>query len=85
MGRKERTKPERLAEKLRTIRLNGDLTCEQMVERLNCPKISLYRASITEYEKGRREPPALILLAYARFADITVEVLIDDELDLPDE
>ncbi|HEX8370880.1 MAG TPA: helix-turn-helix transcriptional regulator [Pyrinomonadaceae bacterium] len=83
MGRKERIKPDRLPEKLRAIRTNRDLTAEELIKRLDCPKITLYRSSIAEFENGKREPPSLILLAYARLAGIAVEVLIDDELDLP--
>lgn len=85
MGRRERIKPERLAEKLKAIRESLDLTAEQLIEDLDCPKIPLHRASITEYEKGRREPPSLVLLAYARLAKIPMEILVDDELDLPDD
>ena len=84
MGRSKRIQPIRLAEKLKAIRENLELTAEQLIERLNCPQIPLHRASITEYEKGRREPPSLILLAYSRLANIAVEILIDDELDLPE-
>lgn len=83
MGRAKRSQPLRLAEKLKAIRLSLDLTAEQLIERLNCPQIPLHRASITEYEKARREPPSLVLLSYARLANIAVEILIDDELDLP--
>ena len=82
MGRKERVKPDRMAEKLRAIRINRGLTAESLIEQLNCPKATLYRATITEFENGKREPPSLVLLAYARLANIAVEVLIDDELDL---
>ena len=41
------------------------------------------RASISGYERGEREPPLPVLLAYARLAKLRVETLIDDELDLP--
>lgn len=41
------------------------------------------RASISGYERGEREPPLPTLLAYARLGRVRVEVLIDDELDLP--
>jgi len=41
------------------------------------------RASISGYERGEREPPLPVLLAYARLAKVSVERLIDDELDLP--
>ena len=35
------------------------------------------------YELGKREPPLPVLLKYARIAGVYVDVLIDDELDLP--
>jgi transcriptional regulator with XRE-family HTH domain len=38
---------------------------------------------ISEYERGIREPPLPILLRYARLAAVPTEVLIDDDLDLP--
>jgi transcriptional regulator with XRE-family HTH domain len=38
---------------------------------------------ISAYERGVREPPLPILLKYARAAGVWVDVLIDDELDLP--
>lgn len=83
MGRRERAKPQRLGEKLLRIREALNLTTEEMIKRLDYPEIPLHRASITEYEKNRREPPSLILLQYARAANVFLEVLIDDSLDLP--
>ena len=38
---------------------------------------------ISTYERGRNEPPLMILLEYARLANVWVDVLIDDKLDLP--
>lgn len=83
MGRNKRIQPTRLAEKLKSIREKHNLTGEQLIEKLNCPQFSLHRASVSEYEKGRREPPSLILLAYARLAEIPLENLVDDDLNLP--
>lgn len=83
MGTGSRIKPVRLAEKLKMIRESLGLTAEELIEKLNCPEIPLYRASITQYEKGRREPPLIILLKYTRLAKIHVDDLIDDEIDLP--
>ena len=83
MGRSKRIQPNRLAEKLKAIREGLNFTAEQLIEKLDCPQIPLHRASITEYEKGRREPPSLILLAYSKVANIFMEVLVDDVLDLP--
>lgn len=42
------------------------------------------RARISEFESGTREPSLLILLAYARVARVHLEILIDDEVTLPD-
>jgi transcriptional regulator with XRE-family HTH domain len=84
MGRSNRQKPERLASKLRIIRERLDLTQEEIIRRLDCKNIPLYPASISEYEKGRREPPLLVLLQYARIAGVAMEILVDDELDLPE-
>jgi transcriptional regulator with XRE-family HTH domain len=38
---------------------------------------------ISAYERGVREPPLPILLKYAQAANVYVDVLIDDKLDLP--
>jgi transcriptional regulator with XRE-family HTH domain len=42
------------------------------------------RATISGYERGVREPPLPVLLEYAKSANVYVDVLIDDELNLPD-
>ena len=84
MGRAGRAKSEHLAGKLETIRKALGLTFEEMIVRLDSPNIPLYPASIYEYEKGRREPPLPVLLKYAHTANVYVEVLIDDELQLPE-
>jgi transcriptional regulator with XRE-family HTH domain len=84
MGRSHRQRPERLATKLCAIRTVLDLTQEQMIKRLDCPAIPLYPASISQYEQGKREPPLLVLLQYARVAGIPIDVLVDDNLDVPE-
>jgi hypothetical protein len=38
---------------------------------------------ISKFERGILEPASPVLLRYARIAGVLVEVLIDDELDLP--
>jgi transcriptional regulator with XRE-family HTH domain len=80
MGSSKRVKPSRLAEKLKTIRESLGLTTEELIIKLNCPQVPLHRASITQYEKGRREPPLPVLLQYARLMNVYVDVLIDDNL-----
>lgn len=37
---------------------------------------------LSEYELGRRQPSVLALLRYARAARITLEEIVDDELEL---
>ena len=77
-----RPKPERLAEKLRQIRLALGLSQTEMLKRLGLEEAMKY-ARISEYEQGMREPSLLTLLAYARVAGVQMEVLADDELNLP--
>jgi transcriptional regulator with XRE-family HTH domain len=82
MERSRRARPVRLAKKLRQIRTALGITQQQMFERLGETKTPLYRGHIGEYETGTRE--VLVLLRYARIAGVYVDVLIDDDLDLPD-
>jgi transcriptional regulator with XRE-family HTH domain len=77
-----RPKPKRLAEKLRQIRLALGLSQTEMLKRLGLEEEMKY-ARISEYETGQREPSLLTLLEYSRVAGIHMEVLADDELDLP--
>ncbi|MDX6498509.1 MAG: hypothetical protein QOG23_1769 [Blastocatellia bacterium] len=42
-------------------------------------------SAVSQYELGTREPPLPILLKYARLAGISTDVLIDDEIGLPDQ
>ncbi|MDT5270280.1 MAG: Helix-turn-helix domain [Acidobacteriota bacterium] len=84
MGRGKRVVPSQLAAKLLEIRERLDLSQEQMFKRLGKTLSRIYSSHISGYEHGIREPPLDILLQYARVAGVPVEVLIDDELDLPD-
>lgn len=77
-----RPKPKRLAEKLRQIREALGLSQTEMLKRLGLEEEMKY-ARISEYETGLREPSLLTLLAYSRAAGIHMEVLADDETDLP--
>ncbi len=83
MGRSRRPRPMRLAAKLRQVRTALGFTQEQMFEHLGETKTALYPGHISLYEGGQREPPLPVLLRYARIAGVYVDVLIDDELDLP--
>ena len=82
MGRYRRTKPRRLAEKLLNIRTALGLSQNEMIKRLRLTEV-LTQSRISGYELGTREPSLPTLLQYARAAGVCVDVLIDDELDLP--
>jgi len=82
MGSARRIKPERLAEKLLAIRNKFDLSQSQMAEKLSLGKITIRRSDVSRYEIGIREPHLPVLLRYARLSNITVEMLIDDEMGL---
>jgi transcriptional regulator with XRE-family HTH domain len=80
MARGTRLKPKRLTEKLIQIRLSLGLSQNDLIKRL---EVALTQNRISEYETGTGEPPLPVLLKYARLAGVCVDVLIDDEQDLP--
>ena len=84
MGRASRPKPAHLAEKLRRIRAGLGLSQNEMLRHLGLDE-ELFQGNLSGYELGTREPPLAVLLQYARAANVYVEALIDDELDLPKE
>ena len=83
MGTYPRLKQKRLPAKLRAIRDAFGISQSEMLKRLGAEDLIEYNR-ISEFESGKREPPLLILLKYARAANVSTDVLIDDELELPD-
>jgi transcriptional regulator with XRE-family HTH domain len=81
MPSKSRKVPAKLAEKLLKIREKLDLSQSEMVKRLGTEN-EINRGKISEYERAQRIPPLHILLAYARAGGITMEALIDDEIEI---
>ena len=84
MGRNRRPQPRYLPSKLREIRYKLDLTQEQMAKNLSSKKAPVHPGNISEYENGKREPSLLTLLKYSRLAETTIDVLVDDKMDLPE-
>ena len=72
-----------LAQKLRHIRLALGLSQNQMISRMGLTD-ALLREEISDFERNKRIPPLDVILQYARAANVTVEALIDDKLELPD-
>jgi transcriptional regulator with XRE-family HTH domain len=80
MARGVRHKPKRLTEKLIQIRLSLGLSQNDLIKTLD---VDLTQNRISEYERGTGEPPLPVLLKYARLAGVCLDVLVDDDLDLP--
>jgi transcriptional regulator with XRE-family HTH domain len=84
MGTARRPQPKHLPAKLLKIRQLLGLTQEQMASRLKHIKPSPQPGQVSRFEQGKREPSLLLLLEYARMAKVSTDVLIDDELDMPE-
>ncbi len=82
MRQASRRAPTRLAEKLTHIRLVLEFSQSELIKRLGLED-ELRHARASAYERGVREPPLLVLLSYARVTGVYVDVLIDDDLELP--
>lgn len=78
-GSKRRPRPKKLAGKLLAIRQSLGLTQADMAKRLGKIPSPPDSAMISRYERDEREPSLFALLAYARIAGVTVDVLIDDK------
>ncbi|MDT5124169.1 MAG: hypothetical protein QOC96_3651 [Acidobacteriota bacterium] len=83
MGKKARERPQRLAKKLLHIRQAFGLSQNDLIWRLGLSD-ELVQANVSLYEGGQREPTLKELLKYARLANVYVDALIDDEIDLPE-
>lgn len=82
MGKRARRKQERLPEKLLQIRVALGLSQNEILRAIGAQD-ELSRTNISNYELGEREPPLFVLLGYARLAGVCLDVIVDDELDLP--
>jgi transcriptional regulator with XRE-family HTH domain len=83
MGRSSRPKPARLGEKLLQIRQALGFSQNGMLKQLGLDH-DLFQGSISGYELGTREPPLTVLLKYAQASGVWIDVLVDDELELPE-
>lgn len=84
MSRKSRLRVKNLPEKLRKIRQALNLSQGGMLQLLDFEELT-DRSIISGYERGEREPPLPVVLRYARVVGISVDFLIDDDLDLPEQ
>ena len=82
MKKPSRTRSARLPKKLLQIRKSLHLSQAALLERLGFSE-ELFRSNISQYELGTRVPPPPVLLQYARAAGITMEEIVDDQMNLP--
>ena len=90
MGKAERKRPARLAEKLLHIRRALGLSQNELIRHMGLND-ELVQQDISTYEQDQREPTLTTLLEYAKVAAGGTKgageyllVLIDDSLDLPE-
>jgi DNA-binding XRE family transcriptional regulator len=77
MGRR---RPKRLAEKLLQIRETLGLSQRELAAQLGNYRTHHH---ISKYECGKSVPPLEVVLAYSRVANITMNQIVDDDIDLP--
>lgn len=83
MGRKGwQENPKRLGAKLASVRSILGLSQGGMLRYLGIDK-EYTREELSAYERGVRIPPLHVLLKYSKAVRVWVNVLIDDDLDLP--
>jgi transcriptional regulator with XRE-family HTH domain len=82
MGRASRERPFRLGEKLLQIRNALGLSQDGMLRALGISE-HYGRHYISGFERGEREPPLRVLLLYSKVANVWINALVDDDIDLP--
>ena len=81
MGRSPRNKPMKLSHKLLAIRKRLQMSQTEMARAL---ELKVHYSAVSNYELGTREPDMLVVLRYARLANVPMEMLVDDQLNLPE-
>ena len=81
MGRSPRNKPVLLSQKLLAIRRRLNMSQTEMARAL---RLTVHYSAVSNFELGTREPDLLVVLRYARLAGIPMEVIVDDNLSLPE-
>jgi transcriptional regulator with XRE-family HTH domain len=78
-----RDRPDRLAEKLLQIREALGLSQREMAERLSeRAGVKITSKNVSKYERDKSVPFIEVVLAYARLANVTMNQIVDDDLDL---
>jgi transcriptional regulator with XRE-family HTH domain len=79
-----RNRPKRLAEKLLQIREALGLSQRELAERLSeRAGVKITSKNVSKYEREKGIPYIEIVLAYSRLANVLMNQIVDDDLDLP--
>ena len=81
MGRSRRNKPVKLSSKLLAIRKRLRMSQTEMARAL---ELKVHYSAVSNFELGTREPDLIVVLRYARLAGVPMEMLVDDQLNLPE-
>jgi transcriptional regulator with XRE-family HTH domain len=74
--------PEHLASKLLDIRTRLGLSQRGLIRQMGLVD-DLTQAEVSMFESGRRVPSLLVLKAYADLAGLWIDVLVSDDVDVP--
>lgn len=77
-----RAMPKKLGKKMKQIREGLGMSQREIVKALNYKDTPLRASQISQYETGQREPTMMLVLAYARLANVPMEALVDDKMKL---
>lgn len=75
--------PKQLGAKLRQIRMALGLTQEEMLKLLDLPPV-ISQTTLSAYERNAKLPPYFVLARYGDVANVWIDVLVRDSLDLPE-
>jgi transcriptional regulator with XRE-family HTH domain len=79
----QRRRPKRLAEKLKQIRETLGLSQREMAARLNeRAGVKTTNKSVSNYEREKNVPFLETVLAYSRLANVNMDQILDDDLEL---
>jgi transcriptional regulator with XRE-family HTH domain len=84
MGRQRRPVPKLLAPKLKRIRERLGVGQLEMSRLLSKTPIPPDGGTVSRFERGEREPNLFVIVAYARLAKVSTDVLIDDAWSIGD-
>ena len=79
MGRASQHLPRNLPPKLRMIRERRGVSQNELIRELGLED-TLSQAEVSAFELGKRIPPLIVLLKYARLHGVHIDDLVDDDI-----